>query len=62
MELIVILNCILWFIFYCILFIAFIGWYIAYEKMHSVSDLNFNWLQEQQIFAASFGGPDLFKR
>lgn len=46
----------------CILFIAFIGWYIEYEKMHGVSDVMFNWGQGQQIFAASVGGPDLFRR
>jgi len=53
MEFIVIMN--------CILFIAFIGWYNEHEKMHGVSDIMFNWVQEEQIFAASVGGPDLFK-
>ena len=29
--------------------------------MHGVSDININWAQGQQIFAASVRGPDLFK-
>ena len=36
-----VMNCILWFVFYCILLIAFVGWYSECKNMHGMSNIKF---------------------
>ena len=36
-----IMNCVLWFVCYCVILIAFVGRYIEYMKMHSMSNIKF---------------------
>jgi hypothetical protein len=40
-----IINCVLWFVIYCVLLCAFVGQYMECTEMHVTSNLIFKWIQ-----------------